>query len=174
MIPVIETERLIMRGHVAADLDASAAMWADPEVTRFIGGKPSMREESWQRLTRYPGHWALMGYGFWAIEEKSSGRFVGEAGFADFKREIAPPVGAPEHGWALASWAHGKGYASEAIAAQLAWGEAHFGAKTTFFCIIAPENGPSIRVAEKHGYREFARGTYKGGASVLFRRDPSV
>jgi len=171
MIPVIETERLRMRGHAVSDLDVVAAMWGDPAIVRHITGKPSTREESWARLTRYAGHWALMGYGFWLIEEKATGRFVGEAGFADFKREMEVPFGAPEQGWSLASWAQGQGFASEAITAQLAWAEEHFG-RVPFVCMIAPENAPSIRLAERHGYREFARSPYKGEPSILFRREP--
>jgi len=171
MIPVLETERLRMRGHAVSDLDSVAAMWGDPAIVRHITGKPSTREESWARLTRYAGHWALMGYGFWLIEEKATGRFVGEAGFADFKREMEVPFGAPEQGWSLASWAQGQGFASEAIAAQLVWAEAHF-ERVPFVCMIAPENAPSIRLAERHGYREFARSPYKGEPSILFRRQP--
>jgi RimJ/RimL family protein N-acetyltransferase len=169
MIPILETERLRMRGHALADFDASAAMWADPDVTRFIGGKPSTREESWGRFQRYHGHWSLLRHGFWLIEERQTGRFVGEGGFGSFKREIEPPLQAPEQGWALAPWAHGRGYASEAIAAMLAWGEAHF-ARGDFVCMIAPQNAPSIRVAEKAGYREYAQTTYKGEPTLLLRR----
>jgi RimJ/RimL family protein N-acetyltransferase len=55
----------------------------------------------------------------------------------------------------------------------LAWGKAHFGANTAFVCLIDPDNAPSIGVAQKHGYREFARTTYRGGPSILFRRQPS-
>jgi RimJ/RimL family protein N-acetyltransferase len=171
VIPVIETERLCMRGHVVSDFDAMAAMWSDPHVTRFIGGKPATREESWARMMRYVGHWALLGYGFWLIEEKATGRFVGEAGFADFKREMEPRFNAPEQGWGLAPWAHGQGFATEAIGAQLRWAESHFG-RVPFVCMIAPENAPSIRLAEKHGYREVGRSSYKGEASILFRREP--
>ena len=169
MITILETERLRMRGHVLADFEASAAMWADPTVTRFIGGKPSTREEAWGRFQRYPGHWSLLGHGFWLIEERQSGRFVGEGGFGSFKREIEPPLEAPEQGWALAPWAHGRGYASEAIAAMLTWGEAHF-ARGDFVCMIAPQNAASIRVAEKAGYRECARTTYKGEPTLLLQR----
>ncbi|MBI3438502.1 MAG: GNAT family N-acetyltransferase [Proteobacteria bacterium] len=171
MIPVLETERLRLRGHTVADFDPVAAMWADPDVTRHIGGKPSTREESWARMMRYPGHWALMGYGFWLIEEKASGRLVGEAGFADFKREIEPRFENPEHGWALAAWAHGKGFASEALTAQLAWAQDHFG-RAPLVCMIDPDNAPSIKLAEKHGYTEFARSAYKGAPTILFRRMP--
>jgi RimJ/RimL family protein N-acetyltransferase len=171
MIPVVETERVRMRGHTAADFEATAAMWADPKVTRHIGGKPSTPEESWARMMRYPGHWALMGYGFWLLEDKATGRFLGEAGFADFKREIEPRFDCPEHGWALAPWAHGKGFASEAIAAQLDWAATHFG-RVTLGCMIDPDNAPSIKLAQKHGYAEFARSTYKGAPTILFRRAP--
>lgn len=148
-------------------------MWAEPEVTRFIGGRPSTRDEVWSRLLRYAGHWALLGYGYWAIVEKATGRFIGELGFADFKRDIIPSLdGMPELGWALASHAHGKGYATEAVRAAIAWGEAHFGPVRTA-CIISPDNLPSIRVAEKCGYREWRRTTYKDNPTIMFVRDPS-
>jgi RimJ/RimL family protein N-acetyltransferase len=169
-IPVIETERLKLRGHRLEDLDDCAAMWADPDVTRHIGGKPSSREEVWARLLRYVGHWSLLGFGYWAIEDKATGGFIGELGFADFKQDIEPSIeGAPELGWALVPPAHGKGYATEAAQAALAWGETRFGSTRTV-CIISPENLPSIRVAEKCRYRELQRATYKGRPTALFER----
>src|SRR4051794_241975 len=98
-----------MRGHCVEDFAACAAMWTDPEVTRHIGGRAFSAEESWAKLMRYVGHWALLGYGFWVIEERASGRFAGEAGFADFRRDIRPSLDdTPEIGWVLAPWAHGR------------------------------------------------------------------
>lgn len=168
--PVIETERLILRGHALADLDASAAMWAEPEVARHISGKASTREESWGRMLRYPGHWALLGFGYWVIEEKASGRFVGETGFGDFKRVMTPSLeGAPEHGWALMPAVHGNGYANEAGHAALAWARSRFGS-VDVVCMIAPGNAASLRVAAKLGYQEYDRAEYKGETSVLLRR----
>jgi RimJ/RimL family protein N-acetyltransferase len=169
LTPVIETERLRLRGHTMDDFEPLVALWADPDVTRFIGGKPSSREDSWARIIRYPGMWSMLGYGFWAIEEKASGRYIGDGGFADFKRDVEPAIDAPEQGWALSPSVHGKGYATEAISAMIAWGEKKF-ARTDFIAMISPENAPSIRVAEKHGYREYASTTYKGSPSLLFRR----
>lgn len=165
--PIVKTERLLLRGHRLDDFDACAAMWADPRVTRHISGAPSSASDSWARLLRYAGHWALLGYGFWALEEKASGRFVGDVGLADFKREIEPPITAPEMGWVLAPWAHGKGYATEAVRAVLAWGLARFGPIETA-CIIHPENTASLRVAEKVGYREKLRTTFKSGPAIVF------
>lgn len=167
--PVIETERLILRGHTKADLDVCAAMWGDGDVTRYIGGRPFSRDEVWARLLRYVGHWQEMGYGFWALTEKASGQFVGELGFADFKRALDPSFGdTPEMGWALSPAAHGKGYVSEAITAALAWADGQFGEGRTV-CMIHPENGPSLRVAHKAGFREFARSDYHGPTVLLER-----
>src|SRR5262252_3783228 len=123
MIPEIVTDRLRLRAHRMEDFPASAAMWADRGVTRFIGGRPFSKEEAWARFLRYAGHWSHMGFGYWAVEERSAGGFVGEVGFADFKREIEPSIrDIPELGWVLTPRVHGRGYATEAVLAALEWG----------------------------------------------------
>ncbi|TAM28596.1 MAG: N-acetyltransferase [Rhodanobacter sp.] len=171
LVPVLETERLRLRGHRAEDHEALAAIWADPEVIRYMGGTPSSWQESWMRLLRYPGLWALLGYGFWAIEEKASGRMIGDIGYTDFKREIEPPLdGMPELGWALARDTQGKGYASEALTAVLAWGRAHFGPHRAT-CIIDPDNAASIRLATKAGFRFSHATTYRDDPTHVFVRD---
>ncbi len=169
-IPGIDTERLTLRGHRLEDFAETAAMWADPDVTRHIGGMPFTAEEVWTKVLRYVGHWALLGFGYWIVREKASGRLVGEVGFADFKRALEPALdGAPENGWVLSSWAHGNGYATEAVQASLAWAATHLGTPRTV-CLIDPGNTASIRVAEKCGYREYARTRYKGSPTILFER----
>lgn len=187
-VPVIETERLRLRGHRPGDFPDSAALWADPLVTRFIGGKPLSEEEVWARLLRYVGHWAWMGFGYWAVEEKSTRRFAGEVGFSDWKREIQPSLqGIPELGWVLAARVHGQGYATEAARAAIAWADSHFRAVSRManqsspgrpvaaellsartVCIIHPEHVRSIRVAEKCGFKEIQRTSYKGEPTILF------
>jgi RimJ/RimL family protein N-acetyltransferase len=169
-VPVIETERLTLRGHCLGDLAASATMWADPVVTRHIGGRPQSEEETWSRLLRYVGHWALLGFGYWAIEEKATGSFVGELGFADYKRDMDPSLkDTPEIGWVFAAQSHGKGYATEAVRAAVAWGDAHLGPGRTA-CLIHPENFASIRVAEKCGYRKSHNAKYKARPTLVFMR----
>jgi RimJ/RimL family protein N-acetyltransferase len=169
-VPVLETERLRLRGHRLNDFAACAAMWADPLVTRHIGGKPFSEEESWTRLLRYVGHWALLGFGYWVVEEGATGNFVGELGFADYKRDLEPSLGqTPEIGWAFASHSHGKGYATEAVRAAVAWGDEHFESSRTV-CIIHPENISSIHVAGKCGYRVLLPATYKGQTTIVFVR----
>ena len=173
-VPVLETERLVLRGHRPQDFKDCLAMWADPEVVRYISGKPQTAEEVWAKMLRMVGHWSVLGYGFWVVSEKATGRFVGEAGFGRFKRDFEPGFGDdPEVGWGLASWAHGKGYAGEAVRAALAWGERRFdGARMV--CMIAPENTPSLRLAGKLGFREYGRATYKDQPTLLLERNGSA
>jgi RimJ/RimL family protein N-acetyltransferase len=173
--PIIETARLTLRAHRLDDFEHAFAMWSDPVVTRFIGGKPSTEQQAWMRMLGYAGHWALLGFGYWALEEKSSGSFVGELGFANFKRDIAASMrDVPELGWALASRVHGQGYATEAVRAAVAWGDARFESGRTV-CLIDPDNLASIRVAEKCGYQIFERALYAERATLfLARQRPSA
>lgn len=169
-VPVLETARLLMRGYRPADYDAWVAMWQDPAYYRYLTPEPLPTEEVWKMLLRSVGHWALMGYGFWAIEEKATGRFLGAIGYADLKRNIEPAIEeTPEIGWVLAPAVHGQGYATEAVTAAIAWGDVHFRRGRTM-CIIHPENQPSLRIAEKFGYREYARTIYKGEPIVMLER----
>ncbi len=161
-IPTLETERLTLRPHRLDDFEAHAALWADEDVVRFISGIPSTREQSWSRMLRVAGMWHHMGFGFLAIVEKASDRFIGEAGFMESRREMTPSIeGTMELGWALIPSAHGRGYATEALTALIGWGQAHFPAKP-MSCIISPENPASLRVAAKLGFRETTRTQYNG------------
>lgn len=167
--PALETERLALRVHGLDDFQDSAAMWGDARVTRYIGGKPLGSEEVWARLLRHAGHWTLLRYGFWVIRERSSHRFVGETGFADLRRTVAPALDAPEIGWALAPWAQGKGYATEAVRAALAWGDAHLPGRRTV-CLIHPQNAASLRIAGKCGFVARAQTVYRGEPANLYER----
>lgn len=169
-IPVLETERLLLRAPSADDLDASTAMWSNPEVVRHIGGKGFTREEVWSRILRARGLWSVLGYGYWAVYERASGRFVGDVGFADFHRDLQPSIeGLPEMGWVLDPWCHGRGYASEAVNAAIAWGRDNLDAGQ-FTCIIDPHNAPSINVALKAGFTETAETLYKDSPILVFHR----
>ncbi|GER01553.1 N-acetyltransferase [Iodidimonas gelatinilytica] len=165
----IETGRLILRLHQLEDFEDECALWADDRVVRHIG-PPASQEECWGRLLRYIGHWALLGFGFWAVIEKRTGRFVGEVGFMDFKRQIDPPLGdVPEMGWALIPEAQGQGYASEAVAAAQNWADAHFRSRRAV-CLIHPDNRASLRVAEKAGFKNPVERCYRDQPTVVLSR----
>ncbi len=169
-VPVLETDRLRLRAHRAADFEPYAAMWADPAVVRFIGGEPMSREVAWSRFLRHAGLWRHLGFGFFALEDRATGAFVGEAGFHDLRREITPTIeGTMEAGWVLSRVAHGKGLAEEAMRAALAWAARH-GTGTRITCIIRPEHAASRHVAGKLGFAEVTRTAYAGSPIVLLDR----
>ena len=106
--PIIETDRLRMRPQALQDFAFFEAIWADPAVNEFIGGKPRPREEVWMKFLRNAGFWSMLGYGCWAVEEKD-GALVGEAGFGEFKRNMPPLIeSTPEAGWVFSPTAFGK------------------------------------------------------------------
>jgi RimJ/RimL family protein N-acetyltransferase len=170
--PTLETARLRLRAYRREDFAGLVETWSDPLVMRHVLGRASTEEETWARLLRYAGLWPVLGYGYWAVEERTTGRFVGDVGLADFRRDLTPSLGdAPEAGWVLAAWAHGKGFATEAVRGALAWSDANLTHAAHTVCIIAPGNAASIAVAVKCGYGESGRATFKGEEVVLFRRD---
>lgn len=169
-VPIIETDRLVLRPYRRDDFPSYAALFGDAEVTRYVGGVPFTREQSWTRFLRQVGMWHYFGFGFFAIQDRTTGMFLGEAGFHDVHRAITPSLeGTMETGWALSPKAHGQGLATEAVSAALKWADHQFPAlrKT---CIIDIGNRASIRVAEKHGFQEFWRTTYHGNHVIMFER----
>lgn len=142
----LETERLRLRPFQDADLDAYAAICADPDVMRYLGdGKTLTRGEAWRQIALILGHWQLRGFGLWAVEERASGALIGRIGFFE-------PEGWPgfELGWMLrrASW--GKGYATEGARRALAHAFMVMG-RDHVISLIRPANRPSVRVAERLG-----------------------
>jgi RimJ/RimL family protein N-acetyltransferase len=168
--PLLESARLLLRPFRAADVDAQAAMMADDEVMRHLGGRGLSREEAWRKLLSGHALWDLLGYGYWAVERREDGAMIGQIGFADFKRDMVPGIeNLPEMGWLFAREAFGRGYASEAAAAALAWADANLGAPE-IVAIIDAGNAASIRVAEKAGFGERRDAVYRDAPILLFRR----
>ena len=150
--PLIITDRIILRSARASDFPDCLALWSQPEIYQFIGGTPPSERDVWERLLRYSGMWVLCGYGFWILEDRVTHAYLGEAGIGAFRRNFAKPVPTgPEAGWCISSQAQGKGLATEAMTAILAWADRSLPDEETF-CIIDPENFASIRVAKKLGF----------------------
>ena len=168
--PVLASERLQLARHELGDYPDSLRLWSSPEVARHVGGTPSSGEEVWSRLLRYAGHWDLLGFGCFVIRSAQTGCFLGEVGFADFKRDLQPGFeGAPEIGWALVPDAWGHGYGLEAVRTVLDWADTTLGAPHTV-CMISPANERSRRLAERCGFRHYENAVYRGKPTSLFRR----
>ena len=146
--PVIETARLKLRMWREADIEPNTAMLADPASGRFItsDGKPITDAfVGWRNAAIMAGHWVLHGVGMFAVEEKSTGKFVGRVG------PWSPPTWPDfEIGWGIASDFRGKGYAVEAARASIDWAFATFEIEQVIHCIDC-ENIASQGVARRLG-----------------------
>lgn len=170
-IPELETPRLRLRGHRADDHRAAIAIWKSDEVVRRLTGAALSSHEVWVRLLRYSGLWDFLGYGYWAVEDRETGEYIGQLGFADFKRDLAGVDElSPEAGWVLHPDWSGRGLATEGMGAACRWLDAAGGYPRSY-CIIGPENGASIRVADKLGYRAIRDTVIGGEPTRVFRRD---
>ena len=160
MVPTLATDRLVLRGWRDEDLDAYAAITADPEVMRFMGG-PLDRVDTWRQMAFMAGHWELRGYGLWVVERE--GELIGRIGLLN-------PEGWPglEVGWLLGRSAWGQGYATEAAraAVEYAWRELQ---ARELISLIARENTPSQRVAERLGMRAGEDYDLRGTPVVIHR-----
>jgi RimJ/RimL family protein N-acetyltransferase len=143
----LETERLILRMWRAEDFEEYAAICSDPEVMRYLGGKPYSRLEAWRHMAFLIGHWQLLGYGHWAVEEKETGRLIGRMGFLN-------PEGWPgfEVGWTLSRECWGRGYATEGARRMIDYAFTEMN-REHVISLIHPQNKGSIKVAEKMGER---------------------
>lgn len=170
MVPILQTDRLVLRGHRPEDLPLSIAMWADPQVVAHISGIVSTPEQTRQRMARYAGSWRNLGYGYWVVQSRNEGQYLGEVGFANWQRETSHDIrGIPEAGWVLRTSAHGQGYATEAVSAMLDWADLNLKHEKTV-CMMDPNYIETKRVAEKVGYVNGCLGSYLDMPTLFMER----
>lgn len=157
--PRLETTRLLLRPPIDQDIDGWASLDADARAVEFIGGLRT-RNQAWMDMATAAGMWGLRGCSLFSVIEKDTGRWVGRVG---------PwlPEGAigTEVGWAISPTAWGKGYATEAAHAAIAWAFDHLGWADVIHCIDAP-NAASIAVAERLGSNWLRANHEAGGKEV--------
>ena len=146
--PEIATDRLLLRQWRDGDRAPFAALNADPEVTRWLRSSLD-RAESDALVDRFAADWAELGFGLWALERRSDGRFIGYTGLwrPRFEAQFTPAV---EVGWRLARDAWGQGYATEAARASLGFGFDSLGLDQ-IVSFTVPDNVRSRRVMERLG-----------------------
>jgi len=162
----LETERLALRTYRLSDFEDHFKLCADADVMRYlIGGKPMSRFDAWRHMAFIVGNWELLGYGYFAAEEKASGRFVGRIGFTN-------PEGWPgfEVGWTIAPEFQGRGFATEGGRFLLQYAFNEMG-RDHVISVIHPENKPSIRVAEKLGEKLEGETEVSGMPALIYGVD---
>ncbi|MHA4817809.1 GNAT family N-acetyltransferase [Streptomyces aculeolatus] len=115
----LRTDRLVLRRWKDSDLEPWAALNADPEVREHLGDLLT-RAESDASVARFQADLDRRGFGWWAVEVRATGEFVGFAGLDPV--DDGMPFTGVEIGWRLARRAWGRGYATEAARAVLAYG----------------------------------------------------
>ncbi len=166
---MLTTERLTIVPHRPEHFDAYAEFWGKDPGHFLRSLAPMHPSDAWTRLLKHYGHWDAFGYGpFLGFD--AAGTLVIEAGYEDFRRAVGPQFdGVPEGMWKVDLAAQGKGYATEAMTAITQWFDtAHTPPRTV--CMIDPANAPSIRVATRLGFTEFARSDFRDAPVVLFER----
>jgi RimJ/RimL family protein N-acetyltransferase len=143
-IPRLATARLRLREPRLEDFESFAANAADPLARAHIGGGLS-RREAWRRFLSAAGTWVTQDKGWWMIDVPGIGA-VGSVGI--FRRETGPEL---EIGWSVDRAYWGRGYATEAARAALDYALTDLGDRV--IAMIAPDNAPSIGVAERIGMR---------------------
>jgi RimJ/RimL family protein N-acetyltransferase len=145
-IPELRSTRLLLRAWRSNDAEAWGRICGDPVTMRYIGdGSPIPPHRAWHGLASFLGHWALRGYGMWAVADRSTGDLVGRTG-------LYHPEGWPgiELGWLFDRSRWGEGLATEAARLAAAWTWESLDTDRIIH-LIRPENQASIRVAEKIG-----------------------
>ncbi len=166
-IPQLETERLRLTAFGDRHFEAYASMLADASSTRFVGdGEPLDRMNAWRSMAMLLGHWALRGYGMWAVELKETGEFIGRVG-------LHHPEGWPdlELGWMLLPEQRRHGYATEAGRAALDFAFNQLKALRAI-SLIRVENSASERVARRLGGRQATTIDFLGSSTLVYIYHP--
>jgi RimJ/RimL family protein N-acetyltransferase len=158
----IVTRRLLIRPFTAEDRPSLAALYADPEVMRYIP-YGVLDEHGLERvLEKYARVEMQHGFTFWAIVERRTSRFVGDVGFGAYAA-----TGEPELGYSLARAEWGRGYASEAAAACIDAAFQYLGVPRVV-ALVDAENTASLRVAERIGMQAEGLVDAHGRPHMLF------
>lgn len=160
------TDRLRLRPFVVSDVEPLHAIWSDPEVGPWVGGTHTDVQESRDELREHLRHQERHGFGFWAVEERESGRIIGEVGLMLFEGR-GPEV---EIGWCIASEAWGRGYATESAGA---WLDAAFGCLglESIVAVVLPDNLRSRAVCGRLGMHETGLRHAYGARHVAYQLD---
>ena len=160
-VPVLETERLILREPRLSDLDAFVA-FSTSDRAKFVGG-PMQPYEAWNSLMIVTGHWIMRGFGWWVLEDKATGQTAGRVGIG---HHLDWPE--PELGWHLYEGFEGKGLAYEAARAARnhAYAEMGFG---PLISLIDPQNHASARLARRLGAEPESETIIRGEPCIIYR-----
>ena len=169
----LTTARLRLEPYRDEHVDGLLAMNSDPEVMRYISGRPDTLEETRAIVERVKARWAEVGYSWWAFIERETGELVGAGCLQNLRRDATPlpDLTCPmELGWRLRRDRHGRGYASEAAFAIGDWAFETFGPQE-LLAVCDPDNTASARVMQRIGMQPLGLQRWYGKDLATYRID---
>jgi len=160
----LTTERLMLVPFTDDHLDGLNALNSDPEVMRYISGRPETRDETLAIIERVKQRWIDFGYSWWSLIEKENGLIVGAGALQNLRREAtaSPDPACPlEIGWRLRREYWGRGLATEAARAiaGFAFNTVH---ADEIYAVCDPANVASASVMERLGMQHAGLQTWYG------------
>ncbi len=154
----LTTKRLRLVPCSEGHLDGLSAINSDPEVMRYITGRPETPAETLAMIERVKARWAKRGYSWWTFIERDSGDIVGAGCIQNLRKSgTEPDPRYPlEIAWRVRRDRWGRGLASEAAAAMAEFAFTQLGAES-LYAVCHPENEASKAVMTRLGmqYRGF-------------------
>ena len=171
---VVTTERLILRQLQPADAKGIFELDSDPEVHRYVGNKPITTLKQAEDIIEFiRAQYRDNGIGRWAVEEKSTGNFLGWAGLKLITDPINGRSGHYDVGYRLIRRFWGQGFATEATKASIDFGFQNFSVDC-LYAIAHKDNKASRRILEKSGFIRTEDFLYDGEPNVWYELKKSV
>ena len=167
--PLLITERFELWQPAIRDHQSLFALTADAVTRRFLGDRPSTMQDSFERVQRNAGCWALHGYGTLMVRRKGESDIVGTCGVFRSWRDKPGLDDVPEAGWIVHRDLWGQGFAGEVMRAIIAWFDLVHGAQR-IGCMIESGNTASERLAAALGFTEYHREVEDERTMVLHQR----
>ncbi len=169
--PVLTTERLELWRPVASDIRGMHALTGDAETRRYLGQTEQSAADTFERLLRNAGSWALYGYGIFIVRRPGEAQIIGGCGIFHSWRGFGMGMDdVPEAGWIIHRDHWGEGLAGEVMRAVLAWFDAVHGVRRVV-CMIEQGHTVSDRLARTLGFADYAlREPEDEPALVLYER----
>ncbi len=143
------------------------ALTLDEETRRFLGSHHPNEADSFARLMRNAGSWALHGYGSFMVRRRGEAQIIGMCGMFQSLRGFSKGLdNVPEAGWVFHRDVWGQGFAKEAMQASLAWFDAAHGLQR-ITCMIDEDHAVSDRLATKLGFVRYDRHVQEDGETVI-------
>lgn len=169
-IPVVSGARVRLVPYAFEHLEPACRMWGNAQVVAHIGGEARAPAVVWSSLQRSIGSWAMLGYGYWAVVDATTGDYLGEAGFLDGHRGLSPDIsGVPEAGWCLDQPHWGRGLGTDIVRLIHDWADQALRVPETV-CIISEGNTASVRLARRVGYVDAGQAQLGASTVRLLRR----